>query len=57
MNMIRTVTVVFANMISCANTAAVTGASISICLYLALYPFLTYHVKNEEKNQNKKYQT
>lgn len=56
MNMIRTVTVVFANMISCANTAAVTGASISICLYLALYPFLTYHVKNE-KNQNKKYQT
>lgn len=56
--MIRTVTVVFANEISCANTAAVTGASISICLYLALYPFLTYRVKNEEKkNLNKKYQT
>lgn len=54
--MIRTVTVVFASVISCANTAAVTGASFSICLYLALYPFLTYHVKNE-KNLNKKYQT
>lgn len=56
--MIRTVTVVFANVISCANTATVSGASISICLYLALYPFLTYHVKSEEKkNLNKKYQT
>lgn len=57
--MIRTVTVVFASVISCANTAAVTGASFSICLYLALYPFLTYHVKNEKKkkNLNKKYQT